>query len=94
MPVRRSTSSSRKVASTSSRARALLATLEGGEKLSSPSAPRKGKGRPDDQLDLFVARPAVERAREEVLATLRELDVDRLTGIEALTLLARLKQKL
>ena len=76
------------------RARALLATLEGGEKLSSPSAPRKGKGRPDDQLDLFVARPAVERAREEVLATLRELDVDRLTGIEALTLLARLKQKL
>jgi DNA mismatch repair protein MutS len=76
------------------RARALLATLEGGQKLSPPSAKRSGKSGPDDQLDLFVARPAAERSREEVLGTLRELDVDRLTGIEALSLLARLKQKL
>jgi DNA mismatch repair protein MutS len=75
------------------RARALLATLESGGHIAAPSA-RKGKARRDDQLNLFVARPAEERAQSEVIGTLRELDVDRLTGLEALSLLARLKQKL
>ena len=46
-----------------------------------------------DQLDLFVAK-GPSPASEEVLATLRELDPDRLTGIEALQLIARLKTKL
>jgi DNA mismatch repair protein MutS len=75
------------------RARALLGTLEAGGHLAGANR-ASGKGRNDDQLDLFAPRPADERARLEALETLRQLDVDRLTGIEALQLLARLKQKL
>ena len=71
------------------RARALLASLEGGEAFA---------GRPRaktelDQLDLFAKR-APSAASEDILSTLRELDTDRLTWIEALQLLARLKGKL
>jgi DNA mismatch repair protein MutS len=76
------------------RARSLLTTLEGGQAINAPGGARKGKGKGDDQLDLFVARPEAERAHEEVLGTLRELEVDRMTGVEALGLLVRLKQKL
>ncbi len=76
------------------RARALLNTLEAGGNITSPEPAKKGKARRDDQLDLFVTRAPQERAQGEVLDTLRQLDVDRLTGIEALQLLARLKQKL
>ncbi len=76
------------------RARALLNTLEAGGNITTPEPAKKGKTRRDDQLDLFVARAPLERAQGEVLDTLRQLDVDRLTGIEALQLLARLKQKL
>jgi DNA mismatch repair protein MutS len=76
------------------RARALLATLEGGSV--APELP-KARGRPranTDQLPLFGARSAESRGEGEVLETLRALDLDRVTGLEALQFLARLKQKL
>jgi DNA mismatch repair protein MutS len=71
------------------RARALLQALESGD---------GGAGRPRAtsdtlQLDLFSARRK-SPGSEEVLATLSELDVNRLTGLEALTLIALLKEKL
>jgi DNA mismatch repair protein MutS len=68
------------------RARAVLASLESGG-----AAPRQKAA--TDQLDLF-SRKGPSPAAEEVLATLGELDVDRLTGLEALQLIARLKEKL
>jgi DNA mismatch repair protein MutS len=71
------------------RARALLASLESGEGFAARPHPETAT----DQLDLFVAK-GPSPASEEVLATLRELDPDRLTGIEALQLIARLKAKL
>ena len=71
------------------RARALLASLEAGEGAGARPHPKTAA----DQLDLFVAK-GPSPASEEVLATLRELDPDRLTGIEALQLIARLKAKL
>jgi len=76
------------------RARALLSTLEGGSV--APEAPKpRGKSRANtDQLPLFGARSAESRGHSEVLETLRALDLDRVTGLEALQFLARLKQKL
>jgi DNA mismatch repair protein MutS len=76
------------------RARALLNTLESGGL--APEAPKpRGKARgKDDQLPLFGARSVETRGHAEVVDTLKALDVDRLTGLEALQLLARLKQKL
>ena len=75
------------------RARALLATLEGGSV--APDAPKaRAKRANTDQLPLFGARSAESRGNEEVLETLRALDLDRVTGLEALQFLARLKQKL
>jgi DNA mismatch repair protein MutS len=71
------------------RARALLASLESGD----GAAARPHTKTATDQLDLFVAK-GPSAASDEVLATLRELDPDRLTGIEALQLIARLKAKL
>ena len=71
------------------RARALLASLESGDGSGARPHPKTAT----DQLDLFVAK-GPSPASEEVLATLRELDPDRLTGIEALQLIARLKAKL
>ncbi|HYQ40753.1 MAG TPA: DNA mismatch repair protein MutS [Polyangiaceae bacterium] len=76
------------------RARALLATLEGGSV--APEAP-KARSKPranTDQLSLFGARSVESRGHSEVLETLRALDLDRVTGLEALQFLARLKQKL
>jgi DNA mismatch repair protein MutS len=71
------------------RARALLASLESGDGFGARPHPKTAT----DQLNLFVAKgPSPES--EEVLATLRELDPDRLTGLEALQLIARLKAKL
>ena len=55
--------------------------------------PRKSRGN-TDQLPLFGARSAETRGQTEVLETLRALDLDRVTGLEALQFLARLKQKL
>jgi DNA mismatch repair protein MutS len=76
------------------RARALLNTLEGGGV--APEAPKpRGKAQvKDDQLPLFGARSAETRGHAEVVETLKALDLDRVTGLEALQFLARLKQKL
>jgi DNA mismatch repair protein MutS len=76
------------------RARAILRTLEHGDALPSGAPARM---RPVDaegraQLDLFV--PASEAAApppSPVEATLRELDVERMTPVEALVALERLK---
>ncbi|HKO52696.1 MAG TPA: DNA mismatch repair protein MutS [Polyangiaceae bacterium] len=76
------------------RARALLATLEGGGvALDVPKVRAKTRAN-TDQLPLFGARSAESRGHTEVLETLRALDLDRVTGLEALQFLARLKQKL
>ncbi|HTQ03099.1 MAG TPA: DNA mismatch repair protein MutS, partial [Polyangiaceae bacterium] len=73
------------------RARAILATLENqGQK----QAPKSRAAAPPDQLALFAPKDGASPAERETLATLRELDVDRLSGLEALQLLARLKQRL
>ena len=68
------------------RARAVLAKLERGG--AAPSSKRK------DQLDLFAPKGPEDAAGSEVLETLKQVDVDRLTPLDALTLLAKLKQKL
>jgi len=72
------------------RARAILETLEQGGQ----QQPAKPKAAPPDQLGLFAAKTGDSPVEREALATLRALDVDRLTGLEALQLLARLKQRL
>jgi DNA mismatch repair protein MutS len=74
------------------RARAILATLEGGGQASSPA--KKTTKASSDQLPLFAAPDGASPAERDVLATLRALDADRVTGLEALQLLARLKAKL
>jgi DNA mismatch repair protein MutS len=77
------------------RARAVLAGLEGpAQGGASPKAPPRGKRQHEDQLDLF--RPAAQpsRADGEVLETLRAVDLDRMTPLEALQLLSRLKERL
>jgi DNA mismatch repair protein MutS len=75
------------------RARALLSDLEAGELSGAPVA-ATGKSPATDQLDLFSPRAEQLAAEHEVAATVRALDLDRLTGLEALGLLARLKQRL
>jgi DNA mismatch repair protein MutS len=75
------------------RARALLGELERGDALPSgaPSSLRARSGRP--QLDLFDA-PGVASPAEThpALDTLRAVDVDRVTPLEALQMLAHLKK--
>jgi DNA mismatch repair protein MutS len=78
------------------RARQILRNLEGGE-LDEQGRPRLagGTGDPGGQLGLFAAGPPPRDPREqEVLAALRELDPERTTPLEALAVLARLKQQL
>jgi DNA mismatch repair protein MutS len=74
------------------RARALLNTLEAerGHELSGKGTKAAAK----NQLDLFAARPQADNAEREVAETLRALELDRLSGLEALQLIARLKQRL
>jgi DNA mismatch repair protein MutS len=76
------------------RARAILGSLEsargGGQARPGPGA----RGAPSPQLDLFEPPSEASVAGSEVLETLGALDVDRLTPLEALTLLASLKQRL
>ena len=75
------------------RARALLATLESGG--AAPNVPKsRAKSANVDQLPLFGARSVETRGHGELIETIRALDLDRLTGLEALQFLARLKQKL
>jgi len=77
------------------RARAILSELERGAALPSGRASslraRSREGRP--QLALFEGGPPpAEPAEHRALATLRAVDVDRLTPIEALQLVASLKK--
>jgi DNA mismatch repair protein MutS len=79
------------------RARAILSDLEKGAPLpGGAQASLRGKtraGRP--QLDLFGGgAPAEAPPEHSVLQLLRNLDIDRLTPLEALSLLATLKQSL
>jgi len=68
-----------------SRARSLLATFEG-------RAPARGLASAGQSLQLDLFSPsAPDPASTELRTILSELDVDRLTGIEALQLLARMK---
>ncbi|HET9956160.1 MAG TPA: DNA mismatch repair protein MutS [Polyangiaceae bacterium] len=76
-----------------SRARALLAMLEKDRRID-VGARRSPKSVPENQLGLFGANKQSEAKEREVLETLRNLDPDRLTGLEALQLLARLKTRL
>lgn len=72
------------------RAKAILGDLESGAPLpGGRRASLRGKG----QLDLFAA-PAAPREPSEVERTLAELDVDRLRPVDALLMLARLKEML
>jgi DNA mismatch repair protein MutS len=75
------------------RARALLASLEAGG-AAKPAKSRTKSGANADQMQLFGARSAETRGHAELIDTIRALDLDRLTGLEALQFLARLKQKL
>ncbi|MGH7268822.1 MAG: MutS-related protein, partial [Polyangiaceae bacterium] len=72
------------------RARAMLAQLERGN--SSPAALASPKGAERPQMDLFDGHPPGEVTRHPALETLRAVDVDRLTPLEALTLVAGLKK--
>jgi DNA mismatch repair protein MutS len=71
------------------RAKALLASLERKDE-----ARPRGKAAKAPQLSLFGDRSAESRSQNELTETLRALDLDRLTGLEALSLLQRLKSKL
>ncbi|HVY27776.1 MAG TPA: DNA mismatch repair protein MutS [Polyangiaceae bacterium] len=73
------------------RARALLTSFE---RKDESAGERRGKGKQAPQLSLFGDRSAESRSQSEVVETLRALDLDRLTGLEALSLLQRLKSKL
>ena len=79
------------------RARAILAGLEG-TAVEEASPRRKPKRRTNTrQLDLFggaSVESAADPAGREVLDTLRAVDVERLSPLEALTLLAKLKRRL
>jgi DNA mismatch repair protein MutS len=79
------------------RARAILADLEKGAALpGGAQASLRGRsraGRP--QLDLFAGPASREPEPEHgALQILRNLDIDRLTPLEALTLLSTLKRSL
>ncbi len=73
------------------RARALLVILE---RKDDGGTERRAKAGKAPQLSLFGARSAESRSQIELVETLRALDLDRLTGLEALSLLQRLKSKL
>ena len=79
------------------RAREILANLESGE-LDDAGRPRltrrQGRAPPEGQLGLFVPAPAPElpAGQRQVLDELAQLQVDTLTPLEALNLLARWKK--
>lgn len=80
------------------RARAVLQSLEGdNSRPKTPSnlpPPKRRRKENANQMDLFQVASEPAPAEREVLDTLRCLDVERLTPIEALGLLARLRTKL
>ena len=73
------------------RAKAILSMLESGSPLPSGkhASVRARSKTPSPQLDLFV--PAKAAAQSPVIETLKAVDVDRLTPLEALQLVAKLK---
>ena len=73
------------------RARAILIGLERKDDGGNERRAKAGKA---PQLSLFGERSAESRSQVELVETLRALDLDRLTGLEALSLLQRLKSKL
>ena len=75
------------------RAKAILISLEGGDALpSGKHATLRGRGeKARAQLDLFARRATDDHG---VLETLKAVDVDRLTPLDALTLVAKLKSLL
>jgi DNA mismatch repair protein MutS len=73
------------------RARTVLGTLERSE---SPQGAPKTRGDAKNQLDLFAQRGPENPAERDVIQTVKNLDLDRLTGIEALNLLHSFKDKL
>jgi DNA mismatch repair protein MutS len=74
------------------RSRALLEMLESGGSAPSPIPAKRTRGTP--QLDLFAQPAAVTTNDREVLDTLRGVDVERLTPLDALSLVARLKARI
>ena len=75
------------------RAKAVLNSLEGESSGSATDPPRKRRVHPN-QLDLFSAPMERSPGHHEVLETIRALDVEQLTPLEALQLLARMQAKL
>jgi DNA mismatch repair protein MutS len=80
------------------RAKAVLSTLESeaqGSDAGSPHKARPARQRAiaPGQLELFLP-PMPSPEQREILETLREVDVDRLTPLQALELLAQLKKRL
>jgi DNA mismatch repair protein MutS len=78
------------------RAKGLLATLEAGAALpTGKPATLRGRSRAGlAQLDLFAAPVPVEAQASPVIDTLRAVDVERLTPLDALGLVAKLKAML
>ncbi|MEP7052586.1 MAG: DNA mismatch repair protein MutS, partial [Pseudomonadota bacterium] len=76
------------------RAKGLLVTLESGGIAPDAQKTRAKVRVNDDQLSLFGGRSPETRGHAELIETLRALDLDRLTGLDALQFLARMKQKL
>jgi DNA mismatch repair protein MutS len=73
------------------RAKGILGTLESGDHLTTgPARPAGG----DRQLDLFRSASPADAQTKEVVETLKAVDPDRLTPLDALQLLAKLKSKL
>lgn len=75
------------------RSRALLETLESGA-ASSGAKPSNPKQRSTAQLALFSPSTVPTGPEKETTETIRALDVERMTPLDALSLLARLKKKL
>ena len=78
------------------RARAILASLESGSTLPGGRyATLRGRNRRGSvQLDLFAPQPTVEQGPSPVLETLAQVDPNRLTPIDALQLVVKLKAML
>jgi DNA mismatch repair protein MutS len=73
------------------RARALLSSLEASGQ--GRGVATAGRRKSDGQLDLFAA-PAQGAAAELALETLRQVDIERTTPLDALALLAKLAASL
>ncbi len=77
------------------RAKGLLATFEAGSRPDRETGgPAKPKKRSAGQLGLFEAPSQEKPAERAVIETLKQLDVDRMTPLESLQLLAKLRARL